>query len=58
MSMFSKIDDMYIPKFPITGKYLLEKGIKSGKKMGMAIKEIEKKWIDNNFSLNNDELNK
>ena len=29
-----------------------------GKKMGMAIKEIEKKWIDNNFSLNNDELNK
>ena len=58
MSMFSKIDDMYIPKFPITGKYLLEKGIKSGKKMGRAIREIEKKWIDNNFSLNNDELNK
>ena len=58
ISMFSKIDGMSIPKFPITGKYLLEKGIKSGKKMGRAIREIEKKWIDNNFSLNNDELNK
>ena len=26
--MFSKIDGMSIPKFPITGKYLLEKGIR------------------------------
>ena len=56
--MFSKIDNISIPKFPITGNYLLDKGVKSGKKMGQAIKEIEKKWIANNFNLNNEELDK
>ena len=28
-----------------------------GKKVGEAIKEIEKNWLDNNFRINNDELN-
>ena len=56
--MFSKIDNISVPKFPITGNYLLDKGIKSGKRMGQAIKEIQKKWIEDNFSLNDDELTK
>ena len=56
-SMFSRIDNMSIPKFPITGNYLLDRGVKSGKRMGQAIKKIEKKWIDNNFNLNTEELN-
>ena len=55
--MFSRIDNMSIPKFPITGNYLLDRGVKSGKRMGQAIKKIEKKWIDNNFNLNTEELN-
>jgi len=58
VSMFSKIDNMSIPQFPITGNYLLGKGIKGGKGMGQAIREIKKKWVENNFSLNDDELSK
>ena len=54
----SKIDNTSVPEFPITGEYLLEKGIKSGKKMGDAIKEIKNKWLENNFNLDDDQLAK
>ncbi len=54
--MLSKIDNMSIPKFPITGNYLLSRGIKNGKKIGLLLKQIEKKWIDNNFALDDKEL--
>jgi len=56
-SMLSKINNMSIPKFPVTGNYLLNKGIKNGKKIGLLLNQIEKKWVDNNFSLDNEELN-
>ncbi len=55
--MLSKINNMSIPKFPVTGNYLLNKGIKNGKKIGLLLNQIEKKWVDNNFSLDNEELN-
>ena len=54
----SKIENTSIPEFPITGEYLLKKGIKSGKKMGDAIKEIKNKWLENNFNLDNEQLAK
>ena len=54
----SKIENISIPKFPITGEYLLNKGIKSGKKMGDAIKEIKSKWLENNFNLDDEQLAK
>ena len=54
----SKIDNISVPEFPITGEYLLENGIKSGKKMGDAIKEIKNKWLENNFNLDDDQLAK
>ena len=53
-----KIDQISVPKFPITGDYLLEKGIKSGKKMGQAISEIKNKWVENNFNLDDKQLAK
>ena len=54
----SKIENISIPEFPITGEYLLDKGIKSGKKMGYAIKEIKNKWLENNFNLDDEQLSK
>ena len=54
----SKIENTSIPEFPITGEYLLDKGIKSGKKMGYAIKEIKNKWLENNFNLDDEQLSK
>ena len=49
--MFSKIDSISIPRFPITGNDLLSRGVKSGKNVGELMKKIEKKWIENNFWL-------
>ena len=54
----SQIERISIPEFPITGEYLLEKGIKSGRKMGEAIEEIKNKWLENNFNLDNEQLAK
>ena len=54
----SKIENISVPEFPITGEYLLDKGIKSGKKMGYAIQEIKNKWLENNFNLDDEQLSK
>ena len=51
-----EIDDISIPKFPYDGKFLLSKGFSEGKKIGKVIKEIEKKWIENEFQLDDEQL--
>ena len=55
-SVLDEINSFDIPVFPITGKHLLDRGIKSGRKVGEVLKKIEKDWIDNDFQLNDDEL--
>ena len=54
--ILKKIESTNIPTFPITGKHLLEQGIKSGRKVGEILKKIEKKWIENDFNLKDEEL--
>ena len=56
INILKKINSENIPKFPITGKYLLEKGFKSGRKIGEVLKKIEKHWIENDFNLKDEEL--
>ena len=58
ISTLSEIDKISIPKFPITGNYLIDNGIKNGKRIGQAIKEIQKKWAENDFNLNDYDLTK
>ncbi len=55
-NILDEVSSIDVPVFPITGKYLLERGMKSGRKIGEVLKKIEKDWIDNNFHLNDDEL--
>ena len=55
-SVLDEINSFDIPVFPITGKHLLERGMKSGRKIGEVLKKIEKDWIDNDFSLDDDKL--
>ena len=50
------INNISIPKFPYDGKFLLKKGFSEGKNIGKIIKEIEIKWIDNEFKLNDEQL--
>ena len=38
-----------VPKFPITGDYLIGHGYKTGKMLGQKLKFLEEKWIENNF---------
>ena len=52
----TKIEFTNIPEFPITGKYLLEKGLKSGRMIGEILKKVEKEWIENDFNLKEEEL--
>jgi len=40
-----------IPKFPISGDYLKERGYDTGKALGKKLKTLEEKWIENNFVL-------
>ena len=44
------------PKFPITGEDLKNYGYESGKKLGNKLKELEEKWIQNNFIIKKEEL--
>ncbi len=49
--IFKIIEQTSIPKFPYDGKYLKDKGFKEGKKVGLALKELEMTWIKNNYTL-------
>ncbi len=55
-SLISKINSVKLPKYPVSGDDLLKKGMKSGKRIGLAIKAVEKKWVDNNFDIKNEDL--
>ena len=54
--MLSKISHALIPKLPVTGNDLIKQGVQSGKKVGETLKKIEKKWIENNFEINDEEI--
>ena len=53
--IFSDIDKIRLPNFPFNGKYVIDQGIEDGKKIGFTLKELEKKWIENNFNLKSQE---
>ena len=40
-----------MPKFPISGDYLKKYGYETGQILGQKLKSLEKKWIENNFVL-------
>tara|TARA_A100001011_G_scaffold295818_1_gene308258 strand:- start:1762 stop:3024 length:1263 start_codon:yes stop_codon:yes gene_type:complete len=43
-------------KFPIDGKYLIDKGMQQGAQMGKVLKKIEEEWIRNNFKISQDQI--
>ncbi len=45
-----------VPKFPISGDDLKKYGYKSGQKLGLTLKSLEEKWIENNFFLDKKEV--
>jgi len=51
-----EINKMDIPSFPFNGQYLINQGVLDGKKIGYALKELEKEWVLKNFDLNTEEV--
>ena len=51
LDLSSKINDVFIQRFPFDGKYLMQRGLIEGKKIGSALSELEKKWLDNDLYL-------
>ena len=54
--ILSTISCTSIPEFPVTGSDLLKQGVKSGRNVGKILKKIEKKWIENNFEIDHEEI--
>lgn len=54
--ILKKIDKETIPKFPLSGQYLINKGFKEGKNIGEALKKLEENWVTNNFKLDEEKV--
>tara|TARA_B110000971_G_scaffold137897_1_gene141023 strand:+ start:8410 stop:9705 length:1296 start_codon:yes stop_codon:yes gene_type:complete len=53
----SQIKEIKIPNFPFNGQHVIKHGLVDGKKIGFALKELEKKWVENDFNLETKEAN-
>ncbi len=58
LDIINKIKKFDIPNFPYNGQYLKARGIVEGKKLGLLLKEIERKWILNDFRISEKEITK
>ena len=54
----NNITSMKTPIFPYDGKYLKSLGYEQGKQIGSKLKELEEIWLENNFVIPKDKLNK
>ena len=54
-NLLSEIEKIEIPSFPFNGQYLKKQGLKEGKEIGFALKELEKEWLEKDFNLKNNE---
>ena len=55
--MFDYFKDKEVPIFPIKAKNLMEKyNVVEGKLLGVKLKRIEEKWINNDFKVSEKEV--
>ena len=47
--LINYVNRCVVPKFPISGNYLIEHGYETGEILGQKLKLLEEKWIENNF---------
>ena len=51
-----EINKIDILSFPFNGQYLMDQGLPNGKKIGYALKELEKEWVKKDFNLKTKEV--
>ncbi len=57
--LIEKYQHKDLPSFPVNAKFLIEKyHIPEGKSLGIKLKDIEEKWVDNNFYLTEEQIEK
>ncbi len=52
----NKISKTKVPKFPIDGELLKQRGMKEGQSLGNVLKELEKEWVNNKFKISNNKI--
>ena len=55
-ALAKEVDTFTAPEFPVTGKDLLDKGLKSGPDLGKALANLKARWMDSNYELTKDQL--
>ena len=51
-----EIKKMDIPNFPFNGQYLIDQGLQDGRKIGYALKELKREWVQKDFNLKTNEI--
>ena len=55
-NLYKKINSWDIPIFPVSGKDLINLGIKEGEKIGLLLSDAENWWEENNYEASSDEI--
>ena len=57
IDLFNFFEDKEVPVFPIKAKNIMEKyKLSEGKILGIKLKKIEEKWINNDFKVSEKEV--
>lgn len=54
--ILKEVENAIVPIFPVRGKDIINKGIKSDYKIGKTLNKLEQIWVDSDFALTRDEL--
>ena len=54
--LLNEFDQWTLPRFPVNGRMLKEKGVPGGKILGSVINALKNKWVESDFELSSDEL--
>lgn len=54
--IMKKIEAFEFPEFPLKGRDIMEQGIDDPRKISSVLKELEKVWIESDFTLTKEEL--
>lgn len=55
-NLSNELKNVIIPKFPVSGKDLADKGIKPGPEMGKILEKMRKEWVKSKFKLGQSDL--
>ena len=58
LKTLNEILKIKLPVFPIDGKFLKQKGMQEGQSIGNVLKALEEEWINNNFEISNEKIEK